>query len=258
MVFKIKKVEMEESLSEIIKASVIELTIILVFFGSSLEFIIRKGNNEFNALTIMMGILSVSIIPVSNYVIMPIYFTLSNKLEKLNIDIKTLTKYNIYVSDTVVYNAYATGVLPFSKSIIIGRKLIEQLDEEELNAILFHEIGHLEKNHIRKTFYYSLLISTIGVVTSFLFFPFYKSTSFEVILIIGHTIFFFCILMLLGTSILQRRFELEADRYSGINFSKTSMIKALLKLDALTNGEVSKGGLAYPTLQTRIKSLDNV
>lgn len=257
IIFKIKKIEIEETPYDMIKTSIIELTINLLVFGSCLEIIIKQGNNDLNAITVIMGILSVSIIPISNYVILPIYFILSNKLQKLNCDNQAIGKYKIYISDTVIYNAYAMGVLPFSKSIIIGRKLAEKLEHDELNAILFHEIGHLENNHLPKIFFYSLFISTIGVLSALALFPFYKSTAFEVPLIIGHTIFFFCVMMLLGTTLLQRKFEIEADKYSAINASKVAIIKALKKLDVLTNGDVSKGGLNYPNLQTRINSINN-
>lgn len=257
LVFKLKKIEIEETVSEIVKTSIIELIIILIFFGSCLEIIIRNGNTELNIITLITGILSVSIIPVSNYIIQPIYFTLSNKLEKFNWKVNTKRKYNIYISDTIIYNAYATGVLPFSKSIIIGRKLTEELQIDELNAILLHEVGHLENNHLQKTFFYSLFISTIGILTGFMLFPFYKSTAHEIPFILGHTIFFFCVMMIVGTTILQRKFELEADKYSAVNLSKDCIIKALKKLDTLTNGEVSRGGLNYPNLQTRINSINN-
>ena len=66
--------------------------------------------------------------------------------------------YKIRVIDANVINAYATGILPFTKTILIGKPLVNSLSEIELKSIIFHEIGHLHKKHLSKLYFVSILV----------------------------------------------------------------------------------------------------
>jgi STE24 endopeptidase len=68
---------------------------------------------------------------------------------------------NVFVIDgskrSTRANAYFTG-LGKKKRIVLFDTLINEFDEDEIVAVLAHEIGHFRKNHIRK----SLIISTVN------------------------------------------------------------------------------------------------
>jgi Zn-dependent protease with chaperone function len=55
---------------------------------------------------------------------------------------------------------------------------------------------------------------------------------------------------------IQYQFEYEADLFSCRKNGRKNLIDALEKLDALSNGEVSKGGISHPTLSKRIQNLN--
>ena len=57
---------------------------------------------------------------------------------------------------------------------------------------------------------------------------------------------------------IQYRFELEADKYSVENNGKENLINALKKLDTLSKGDVSKGGITHPKLSVRKKYINKL
>lgn len=71
-------------------------------------------------------------------------------------------------------NAFFTG-LPWSKRIVLYDTLIEQSSEEEIVAVLGHEIGHWAKSHLFKT----LVVSQTHIsLIFFLFSAFFRNVSF--------------------------------------------------------------------------------
>lgn len=60
-----------------------------------------------------------------------------------------------------VANAMVVGALPFLRYILLSDRLIEELEEEEVEAVLGHEIGHIKHNHM--LFYLLFLLASISV-----------------------------------------------------------------------------------------------
>lgn len=136
-------------------------------------------------------------------------------------------------------NAYFSGIGK-AKRIVLFDSLIRSHDQDEILAILAHEIGHLKKNHIKKQF---VLVS---VVSLFLFFlasklltweVMYRSFSFSnmpcyvglfLVGILWEPVNFF--MSPVGMAI-SRKFEKEADFYSlGILKTAKPLSTALKKM----------------------------
>ena len=78
-------------------------------------------------------------------------------------------------------NAYFTGFGRFRR-IVLYDTLIEQLSEEELEAVLAHEIGHYKKGHIPKMIAISAAMMLVGFwIINYLLHssPFFEAFGFE-------------------------------------------------------------------------------
>lgn len=73
--------------------------------------------------------------------------------EKSNIKVPT-----IFITSTEgILNAFATKLFATKGAILITQKIIKQSTDEELEAIVAHEIGHIKHNHVNKTIALNLL-----------------------------------------------------------------------------------------------------
>jgi STE24 endopeptidase len=138
-------------------------------------------------------------------------------------------------------NAFFTG---FGKSrrIVLFDTLIEQLTEEEIEAVLAHEIGHYKKKHIFK----HLIIAGLGSLFGFWVLSkllgsswFLQAFGFEPNSGLAPTLLLFSMLIGLltfwispGLNRLSRKYEFEADIFSSEALNTAEpLIKALRKLN---------------------------
>ena len=156
---------------------------------------------------------------------------------------------NIYVIDgskrSTKANAFFSGMGP-RKTIALYDTLIEKHTNEELVAILAHEVGHFKKKHIMT----SMLISIFQVgLMVFLFEQFISikevsqalganETSFHIGLI-GFGFVYSPVSLIMGIfmSMLSRKNEFEADNYAKQTYKAEPLIEGLKKLsvDTLSN-----------------------
>jgi STE24 endopeptidase len=140
-------------------------------------------------------------------------------------------------------NAFFTGFGRFRK-IVFYDTLLEKLNDDELVAVLAHEMGHFKHRHIFKM----MAISTC--YTGLLFFllslflgnaNLFAAFQMENISIYGSLIFFSFIFsplsLLLGIAIniLSRKHEFEADRYAANSTGQTSSLISGLKKLSVAN-----------------------
>jgi STE24 endopeptidase len=173
---------------------------------------------------------------------------LRQKIEKYSKEVGYLLK-NIYVIDgskrSTKANAFFSGLGP-RKTIALYDTLIEKHTEDELVAVLAHEVGHFKKKHIFSGLIMSII--QIGVMTFFfelcLRLPEISlalggsEASFHLGLI-GFSIIFSPISMLSGIlmNYISRKNEFEADAYAKETFNGEDLSLALKKLsvDSLSN-----------------------
>ena len=174
--------------------------------------------------------------------------TLKEKIENYSKGIGYSLK-NIFIIDgskrSSKANAYFSGLGP-RKTIALFDTLVEKHTEEELVAVLAHEVGHYKKNHIKQGMFISIfqigmmcylfeLCTKLPEITSALG---AEVGAFHLGLI-GFSLLFSPIGLILGVfgNILSRKNEFEADSYAKETYDGESLKLALKKLsvDSLTN-----------------------
>ena len=166
-------------------------------------------------------------------------------------------------------NAYFTG-FGKKKRIVLYDTLINDLETDEIVAVLAHEVGHYKKNHVIFNMILSLLLTGL---TLYIFSFFIDSTllsnalsvtkpSFHIGLI-AFGVLYTPISEITGLimNYISRKFEYQADNYAKINFGETPLIKSLKKLskNSLSNLTPHKSYVfmhySHPTLLQRVQQL---
>jgi Zn-dependent protease with chaperone function len=163
----------------------------------------------------------------------------------------------LFLSGGKVVNAMISGIFPYFRRIFLTDRLISELTSDELEAVLAHEIGHIQKRHLWGFFSLSVIFA---VVTPHVLFPLYTLNFFEkheawmlpIALITWTTLFF----GVLG-NIFSRRFEREADAYgvtlTGNKIAYLSMLDKLARLNHMpkkwAKTEIDQ---THPSIQKRM------
>lgn len=239
----------------------IEALFISAVFGWGMWFIGDFLASQSAPIVFPFCVLFVSIIPSYHYMIRPILSVLLSKKYDKSPELEDfLTRngcdYNVrMITGSHSKGAYATGVLPFSKTILIGADLVAKMPEDQLHSLVLHEVGHLKHNHLAKLYAVNLLVAACFVTALFIFN--YKGQ---------HIFMSYSFTQPLGVAVLgvmaglawryfpgriQRNMELQADVYAAERSGSKELIAALRTLDTLSKGRVSKGGITHPNLLKR-------
>jgi STE24 endopeptidase len=149
---------------------------------------------------------------------------------------------NIYIIDgskrSTKANAYFSGFGP-KKRIVLYDTLQKELSEEEIVAVLAHEIGHYKKKHVLMTLLFSVILTglmlfLLSVVVGS---PLLSSAlgsekaSFHLGLIVFGILYSpLSLLIGLVTNFISRKNEFAADRFVKENFRAEFLAEALKKL----------------------------
>ena len=240
---------------------IIKSTLLSFFIGGILLFLalyLYENLNDGFWLWLWIG-LSLLMILINMFyadLIVPIFNKLTplddgelrNKIENYSKDVGYLLK-NIYVIDgskrSTKANAFFSGLGP-RKTIALYDTLIEKHTENELVAVLAHEVGHFKKKHI----FSGLIMSIIQIgIMSFFFELCLKLPEISIALgglessfhlgLVGFSIIFSPISILSGIimNYNSRKNEFEADAYAKETFNGEDLSLALKKLsvDSLSN-----------------------
>ncbi len=229
-----------------IKKFIISTVLISAIFGLLLYFYITLAEMF---IVYASGLLIVLVL-IFMILYTKVFSKLSNKftpLEEGSLRTKIeefATKVNFDISDISVMdgskrskkgNAYCSGFGKF-KRIVLFDTLIKQCSEEEIVAILAHEIGHSKHKHQLKMIPLSCLSIILNVIILFLFLELeVLSTSFgfdSVNYGFAIIMFFVCIspisiLTSLFMNKISRKHEYQADKYAALNYDKNIMINSL-------------------------------
>ena len=135
-------------------------------------------------------------------------------------------------------NAYFTG-FGKNKRIVFYDTLLESLSEDEVEAVLAHELGHFKRHHIKKSLGLSLITTLIGfaLLAWLLRSPwFYSALGIEsasthtalLLFILVMPVFTYFISPLF--SALSRKHEFEADEFAKLNSDYRALISALVNM----------------------------
>lgn len=142
-------------------------------------------------------------------------------------------------------NAFFTG-FGKNKRIALYDTLIENHEEDELVAVLAHEIGHYKKKHIIKNMTISIAQTGIMFFLLSIFLNsegLYDAFYMEQMAVYAGLIFFGMLyapidmIVSIFMQVLSRKYEFEADAFASTTYKKEPMINALKKLskDNLSN-----------------------
>jgi STE24 endopeptidase len=168
-------------------------------------------------------------------------------------------------------NAYFSG-FGSEKRVTLYDTLIEQLSEEEIVAVLAHEVGHYKRKHI----VYNLIAGAVTTgFTLWLFSLFVDSNllsealgvaapSFHIGLV-AFGLLYSPISTLTGIimSLLSRRFEYQADYYAKDTYKKEPLISGLKTLSKTSLSNLTPHPayvwfyFSHPSLQQRIAAMDS-
>lgn len=153
---------------------------------------------------------------------------------------------NIYIMDgskrSAKANAFFSGIGK-KKKIVLYDTLVDQLSEEEIVAVLAHEVGHFKKKHIVMNIFQSIFFMGVMLFILSLFVfneDLSKAMGAETLSIHLNLIAFsflyapFSTLLGLLTSVISRKNEYEADAYAKDTYGGEELISALKKL-SVTN-----------------------
>jgi STE24 endopeptidase len=181
---------------------------------------------------------------------------------------------NIYVIDgskrSTKANAYFSGFGP-KKRIVLYDTLEKELSEEEIVAVLAHEIGHYRKKHILLSLFLSvittgLMLFLLSVVVSNASFS--KALGSETprfylgLIVFGILYSPLSLVIGLCTNFISRRNEFAADRFEKENYNSAILVSALKKLSVknLSNMMPHRAYVffhySHPPLLSRIEMLE--
>ena len=185
------------------------------------------------------------------------------------------TIHNIFIIDgskrSTKANAYFSG-FGSQKRITLYDTLINDLDTDEIVAVLAHEVGHYKKNHIIYNMISSILLSglTLYMLSFFINSPILSNAlgvstpSFHIGLV-AFGILYTPISEITGLCInfMSRKFEYQADNYAKETFHKNALITSLKKLSKNSLSNLTPhpayvfAHYSHPTLLNRIKNLES-
>lgn len=180
---------------------------------------------------------------------------------------------NVFVIDgskrSTKANAYFSG-FGSQKRITLFDTLINDLETEEIVAVLAHEVGHYKKRHIIYNLILSILITGVTLyILSLLVGNITLSHALGVeaasfhIGLIAFGILYSPISEITGIlmNALSRKFEYQADDYAKENFDGEALISSLIKLSKNSLSNLTPHNLyvkihySHPTLYQRILNL---
>lgn len=255
----------------------IGIPVILIFYYILLNF----ENNWWLVLGIFMFFFSVVIGRIAPVLIFPLFYKFKpiendsiknrilNHCKKTGVEIKGIFVFDMS-KNTKKANAAFTG-LGKSKRIILGDTLMEKFNEEEIESVFAHEVGHYKRKHIFKLMFISTVLTFAGLyITSLLYKGTLNSFGFHFIYEISALPLIAVFLSLFGivttpiSNIFSRKYEWEADRFAiDSTGNNEAFISAMEKLaeqnlaDKEPNKIIEFLFHSHPSLKKRIEFAKN-
>lgn len=241
---------------ELFDSAVVSLIFILMMlFFSHIHF------------TNAMAVIMLALINSYYFLIVPLRALSQKKKYLKNEEIESFLRnegysYRIRIIKGKIENAFATGVFPFTKTILIGEPLCEKMTDNELKGIVFHEIGHLKLGHLYKMFFLNMVSSIIFVyIYSFseniIESQHYRDTIMEPVIVALVGGIYGVIAFILIPYFFQRRLEYQADAFAVRKVGAEQYVQTLEKLNEITENKMMKGSVTHPSLKNRIKNAYN-
>ncbi|MBI1667882.1 M48 family metalloprotease [Capnocytophaga periodontitidis] len=241
---------------ELFDSAVVSLIFILIMlFFSHIQFV--------NAMAVIM----LALINSYYFLIVPLRALFQKKKYLKNEEIESFLRnegysYRIRIIKGKIENAFATGIFPFTKTILIGEPLSEKMTDNELKGVVFHEIGHLKLGHLYKMFFLNMVSSIIlvflyGFSMKIIESQHYRDTIMEPVMVALVGLIYGVIAFILIPYFFQRRLEYQADAFAVRKVGAEQYVQTLKKLNEITENKMMKGSVTHPSLKNRIKNAYN-
>ena len=241
---------------ELFDSAVVSLIIILIIlFFSHIQF------------TNAMAVIMLALINSYYFLIVPLRALFQKKKYLKNEEIESFLRnegysYRIRIIKGKIENAFATGIFPFTKTILIGEPLSEKMTDNELKGVVFHEIGHLKLGHLYKMFFLNMVSSIIlvflyGFSIKIIESQHYRDTIMEPVMVALVGLIYGVIAFILIPYFFQRRLEYQADAFAVRKVGAEQYVQTLEKLNEITENKMMKGSVTHPSLKNRIKNAYN-
>ena len=235
------------------------------------------GDNWWLVLGIFLFIFSVVMGRLAPTVIMPLFYKFTplenetvkerilNLAKKAGVTINGIFAFNMS-KNTKKANAAFTG-MGKSKRIILGDTLLESFNENEIETVFAHEMGHYTRKHILKLTFVSTVLTFLGLfITAKMYsftmgmFGFTLTYQLSALPLLFLWLSLYSLITSPITNILSRKFEWEADTYAlEITKDREAFISAMEKLADQNLAEKQPNKIieflfhSHPSLEKRIE-----
>ncbi|KAL1838608.1 hypothetical protein VTJ49DRAFT_2476 [Mycothermus thermophilus] len=268
--------------TDILKTDLLVGILVPPILAGFLAIVKKTGAQFFYYLWLFVAGLQVFMITIYPIAILPLFNKLSPLEEgKLKTDVETLAKklkfplHELYVIDgskrSAHSNAYFFG-LPWKKHIVIYDTLIDHAENDEVVAVLGHELGHWSLGHTTKLFaisqahlFYIFSLFSVFVHNNSLYSAFGFGDQHPIL--IGFLLFSDILgpldnVVKLLMNILSRRFEFQADAFAKNLGYSNELARSLIKLQIQNLSTMDADWMfasynfSHPILTERLKALD--
>jgi STE24 endopeptidase len=188
---------------------------------------------------------------VIGYLILSLKFPLGlfTKIEPLNYS----APYKVYLAKFEKIregNAIVSGII--KPRIILFSPILEFLNEDEVKAVIAHEVGHIvNKDHLKQLF--GIIISIIGIEIFALTFYYKFVVKADVGDVLFATSMTFSLIFPIFSNYYRKRMELKADLYASHIVGKDTYISALKKLAKYNLLPLDWESEDHPSIERRIE-----
>lgn len=223
---------------------------------------IESNQLDFELLAFLLIFISQFFLVSIPYIILPLFYLIKSKRHKRNKEIEEWIQnkfgkpYKVVILDVEVTNAFAAGLLPIVKVILLGKPLVEKLSKPELEAIIAHEVGHLAENHLLRVYVNQILMYCLIAYGWTKISPNFHESPYYVWVLSAYFGILLGGLPLVVNGLIQKRLEKAADKYAARMTSPEDVISALHKLNIESKGAMERWSFNYPTLEERIKYVE--
>ncbi len=171
----------------------------------------------------------------------------NEEIEKLKRKMDVNAEIYVVPAKNIRINAFQIGAK--GKYIVILQPLFEKLSNEQLFAVVAHELAHIKLRHVLKTLIVFNIIFAIGI-NAFLF-PI-PDIAIGIITALAFP------LAIALNILLKRKFDYDADRYAAKYVGAEAMISALKGIEAAIYPQfLIEKGKGNPFIKKRIRAIEN-
>jgi STE24 endopeptidase len=189
-------------------------------------------------------------VPITDGSVLSSFSGLANKMGISHVDL-----YSIDWRKFKIANAFQAG--PSKFSVFVSNYLLENMSNEEVNAVMAHELAHAKRKHVMKISGLLLFTSIIGLDLFVVAATLGQNSIWPLISILAGFVVLF-----LGPQLvlrLQRKFELEADEIAVRTLGEgRPLVSALQKLVELNLVPADRKSGTHPSIAKRIKRIEQI